>query len=209
MLCPWPTESDLPENAVNLKDYVPPQRTNRSPGDQFRAQIQPLGSYNWPCQRQFQLELGIILGLKPGLHVRRKHKHKKLTCKPMRRKHKRLVLAFVLSYACVVPVYTYDTSISTSTREWNDFHSLVLVLPSLRRTCKPARRKQRKLKNSDKLSAYILVRHVGIKSRAKRRARPRYRAKVLCFCPCVCHLMLMLIARVNILVLMRMLASYV
>ena len=42
---------------------------------------------------------------------------------------------------------------------------LVLVLPSLRRTCKPGRRKhehkrkERKLKNSDKLSAYILVTH--------------------------------------------------
>ena len=34
-----------------------------------------------------------------------------------------------------------DASISTSTREWNDFHSLVLVLSSLRRTCKPERRK--------------------------------------------------------------------
>ena len=58
--------------------------------------------------------------------------------------------------------------ISTSTREWNDFHSIVLVsvLASLRRTCKPERRKhkhkrkERKLKNSDKLSAYILVIHV-------------------------------------------------
>ena len=53
----------------------------------------------------------------------------------------------------------------TSTREWNDFHSLLLVLmlASLRRTCKPGRRKQKhkrkemKLKNSDKLSAYNLV----------------------------------------------------
>ena len=49
--------------------------------------------------------------LKPGLHVRRKHKHKqkhkKPTCKPVRRKHLRLVLALVL-YACVVQVYTYD-----------------------------------------------------------------------------------------------------
>ena len=46
-------------------------------------------------------------------------------------------------------VYTYDASrsISTSisTREWNDFHSLVLVLmlASLRRTCKPGRRKHK------------------------------------------------------------------
>ena len=60
-----------------------------------------------------------------------------------------------------------DASISTSTREWNDFHSLVLVLmlASLRRTCKPGRRKhkhkrkERKLKNSDKLSAHNLVTH--------------------------------------------------
>ena len=58
-----------------------------------------------------------------------------------------------------------NASISTSTREWNDFHSLVfvLVLASLRRTCKPGRRKHKhkrkeiKLKNNDNLSAYILV----------------------------------------------------
>ena len=41
--------------------------------------------------------------LKPGLHVRRKHKHKhkhkKPTCKPVRRKHKRLVLALVFMLA--------------------------------------------------------------------------------------------------------------
>ena len=40
-----------------------------------------------------------------------------------------------------------DASISTSRREWNDFHSLVfvlvLLLASLRRTCKPGRRKQK------------------------------------------------------------------
>ena len=50
--------------------------------------------------------------LKPGLHVRRKHKHKhkKPTCKPVRRKHKH-------------------------------------------------KRKERKLKNSDKLSAYNFVAH--------------------------------------------------
>ena len=60
-----------------------------------------------------------------------------------------------------------DASISTSTREWNDFHSLVLVLmlASLRCTRKPGQRKhehklkERKLKNSDKLSAYNLVTH--------------------------------------------------
>ena len=36
--------------------------------------------------------------VKPGLHVRRKHKHKKPTCKPVRRKRKRLVLALVLCF---------------------------------------------------------------------------------------------------------------
>ena len=101
----------------------------------------------------------------------------------------------------------------------NDFHFLVLVLvpvlASLRPTCKPGRRKRkhkrkkRKLKNSDKLSAYILVRHVGIKSRAKRQSGRAIVPIFVCFYACVCHLMLMLIARVNILVLMLMLASYV
>ena len=43
--------------------------------------------------------------LKPGLHVRRKHKHehknkhKEPTCKPVRRKQQRLVLALVLMLA--------------------------------------------------------------------------------------------------------------
>ena len=70
---------------------------------------------------------------------------------------------------CVVRVNRDDASISisASTREWNDFHSLVLVLmhASLRRTCKPGRRKhkhkrkERKVRNSDKLSAYNLVTH--------------------------------------------------
>ena len=65
----------------------------------------------------------------------------------------------------VLHVRRNDASISTSTREWNDFHSLVLMLASLRRTCKPGRRKhkhkrkERKLKNNDKLSAYNLVTH--------------------------------------------------
>ena len=67
-----------------------------------------------------------------------------------------------------------DANISTSTREWNNFHSLVLVLALLHRTCKLGRckhkdkRKERKLENSDRLSAYILVHHVGIKSHTKR-----------------------------------------
>ena len=38
-----------------------------------------------------------------------------------------------------------DASISTSTREWKSFHSLtlVLMLASLRRTCKPEQRKRK------------------------------------------------------------------
>ena len=105
-------------------------------------------------------------------------------------------------------------STSTSTREWNDFYSLVLVLmlASLRPTCKPGRRKhkhkrkERKLKNSDKLSAYNLVTHALPFS-------AMLESNLGCFCACVCHVMLMLIARVNILVLVLvlilMLASYV
>ena len=85
------------------------------------------------------------------------------------------------------------------------------MLASLCRTCKPERRnhkhkrKERKLKNSDRFSAYILVTD----------ALPfaKWRHKFLYFYACVCHLKLMLIARVNILVvmlvLMVMLASYV
>ena len=89
-----------------------------------------------------------------------------------------------------------DASISTRTREWNDFHSLVFA--SLRRTCKPGRRKrmhkEKKLKNSDKLSAYNLVRHVGIKSRAKRQSwraiLPHFYASALAYvtlCLCLSH----------------------
>ena len=96
-----------------------------------------------------------------------KHKHKKSTCKPVRRKHKRLVLALVFMLTSFRLTRTNDASISTSTRKWNDFHSrlLVLVLASLGRKCKSGRRKhkhkrkERKLKNSEKLSAYILVTH--------------------------------------------------
>ena len=132
--------------------------------------------------------------IKPGLHVRCKHKHKhkhmKATCKPVRRKHSAL---------CYV-------SISTSTREWNDFHSLVLVLmlASLRRTCKPGRRKHKHKRKERKLRPPCWNQI----SRQKA-VWPRDRARFLCFCACVCHLMLMVIARVNILMLMLMLASYV
>ena len=85
-----------------------------------------------------------------------------------------------------------DASISTSAREWNDFHSLVLVLvfASLRRTCKPGRRKhkdkrkERNLKNSDKLSAYILVTHALPLT-------PNFYASALAYvtlCLCLSHL---------------------
>ena len=79
--------------------------------------------------------------LKPGLHVRRKHKHKhkhkhkKPTCKPVRRKHKRLVLALVLMLA--------SSRFTRTTQRRKHKH----------------KRKEIKLKNSDKLSAYILVTH--------------------------------------------------
>ena len=90
-------------------------------------------------------------------------------CKLVRRKHKRLVSP---------RLHVRLNDRSTSTREWNDFRflELVLLLASLTRTCKLRRRKhkhkrkERKLKNSEKLSVYILVRHVGIKSGAKRQS---------------------------------------
>ena len=103
--------------------------------------------------------------LKPGLHVRRKHKHKKPTCKPVRRKHKRLVFALVFMLASSRFTRTTQRRKHKHKHKRMAFHSLVLVLASLRRTCKPGRRKhkhkrrERKLKNSDKLSAYILVTH--------------------------------------------------
>ena len=49
-----------------------------------------------------------------------------------------------------------DASTSTSTREWKSFHSLVLVLASLRRTCKPGRRKH---KHKRKHKALVLASH--------------------------------------------------
>ena len=51
-----------------------------------------------------------------------------------------------------------DASTSTSTREWKSFHSLVLVLmlASLRRTCKPGRRKH---KHKRKHKALMLASH--------------------------------------------------
>ena len=51
-----------------------------------------------------------------------------------------------------------DAITSTSTREWKSFHSLVLVLmlASLRRTCKPGRRKH---KHKRKHKALMLASH--------------------------------------------------
>ena len=78
------------------------------------------------------------LVLMPRLHVRRKHKYKKPTCKPVRRKHKRLVLALVFMFAsflfrtisillclclclrrCVVRANRDDASINASVRKGN------------------------------------------------------------------------------------------
>ena len=52
------------------------------------------------------------------------------------------------AYVCVDPVYGLHVrrnDARTSTREWKSFHSLVLVImvSSLRRTCKPGRRKRK------------------------------------------------------------------
>ena len=122
-----------------------------------------------------------------------------------------------------------DASISTSTREWSDFHSLVLVLmlASLRRTCKPGRRKhkhkrkQRKLKNSDKLSAYNLVAHalpfaVMLESNLAPKGSPAARLRQICLllrlrmsryayayrtckhpCACTCAYSYVCVVRVN------------
>ena len=50
--------------------------------------------------------------------------------------------ACACAYACIAPIYKYDATMQASTREWKSFHSLLLVLmlASLRRTCKPGRR---------------------------------------------------------------------
>ena len=89
--------------------------------------------------------LSFLPWVKPGLHVRRKHKHKhkhkhkKPTCKPVRRKHKRLVLALVFMLAS--SRFTCTTQRRKHKhkhiREWNDFDSLVLMLMLMRRSCKP------------------------------------------------------------------------
>ena len=108
--------------------------------------------------------------LKPGLHVRRKHKQSTRNLRVNRCDASISALCLRLCLCLRRPglhLRRNDASISTSTREWNDFLSLVLMLmlASLRRTCKPGRRKdkhkrkERKLKNTDKLSAYSLVTH--------------------------------------------------
>ena len=54
--------------------------------------------------------------------------------------------SFTLLYdAIVVPVYTYDATTQAQAQAWKAFHFLVLVLmlASLRRTCKPGRRKRK------------------------------------------------------------------
>ena len=102
--------------------------------------------------------------VKPGLHVRRRHKHthkhknKKPTCKPVQRKHKRLVLMLASSR------FTRTTQRHKHKHKAQENGTIsILLCLCLRRMCKPGRRKQkhnrkeRKLKNSDMLSAYILV----------------------------------------------------
>ena len=67
-------------------------------------------------------------------------------------------LALNYAHVCVVPVCTYDASISLSTRDWKSFHSLVLVLmlASLRRKFKPG---QRKHEHKHKHKALMLTSH--------------------------------------------------
>ena len=148
------------------------------------------------CPWLFPVTYSICLGKsKAWFTQRRKHKHKKPTCKPVRRKHKRLVLALVLMLASSRFTRTKQRRKHKHKQKRMErfFHSLVLVLTlaSLRRTCKPGRRKhkhtrkERKLKNSDKLSAYNLVTHALPFS-------AMLESNLGCFCACVCHVMLML-----------------
>ena len=131
-----------------------------------------------------------------------------------------LALVFMVASFCGLHVRRNDASISRSTREWDVFLSLVLVFASLRRTCKPERhkhkhkRKERKLKKSDKLSAYILVTHAlpfsaMLESNLTPKGSPaaRLRQIFMLLRLRMSPYMLMLIASVNILVLM--VASYV
>ena len=99
--------------------------------------------------------------VKPGLHVRRKHKHKDVyTCD--KHKHKvthasaeALTFGTIARPDCLLardliptwPTRMYADNLSlrndASIREWKSFHTLLLVLmlASLRCTCKPGRRK--------------------------------------------------------------------
>ena len=97
---------------------------------------------------------------------------------------------------------------------------LVIVLASLRRACKSGRRKhkhkrkERKLKHSNKLSAYIQVTHaLPLSAMLESNFARLPQLFILLRLRTVCHLMLIVIARVNILalmlVLMLMLASHV
>ena len=140
--------------------------------------------------------------LKPGYHVRRKHKqkhkHKKPTCNRCDANISALCWRLCLRLRRPsLHVRRNDASIlSTSTRKFNDFYSLVLVLTSLRRKWKPGqckhkhKRMERKLKNSDKFSAYILVRHVGIKRLPSRAIVLNCYASALVYvtlCICLLH----------------------
>ena len=111
-----------------------------------------------------------IRTLKARLHVRRKykhkhkHKHKKLGVNRCDASISALCLSLCLCYHRPgLHVRHNNASINTSTREWNDFNFLVLVLvlmlASLRRTCKSGRHKHKtstrkyKAQKSTKLAA--------------------------------------------------------
>ena len=129
-----------------------------------------------------------------------KHKHKTPTCKPVRRKHKHLVLALVFMLASFQFTRTTqrrkhkherrdDRTISILLCLWLCLHRCVVrVNWDDASICTSAR----KLKNSDKLSAYILVIHLlpflpcWNQISHQKAARPRNCAKFLCFCACVC-----------------------
>ena len=149
--------------------------------------------------------------------MRRKHKHEtSISTRNLRVNRCDASISAFCLHLCLClrrpGLHVRRNNASTSTREWNDFHSLVLILVSLRRTCKPGRRKhkhkrkERKLKNSDKLSAYNLVthalpffRHVGIKSRLLLRLHmSRYAyAYRTCKHPCACAYSYACVVRVN------------
>ena len=67
-----------------------------------------------------------------------------------------LALVLMLASSRYLQARRNDASTSTSTREWKWFHSLVLMLASLRRTCKPDRRNH---KHKRKHKALMLALH--------------------------------------------------